>query len=122
MDQLDQLGPVQQDLRDWGGLQDEELQQPQTILRRGSVQREQSAVQTVQHLQVRGGTDHLNWVYCVRCINGGDFRAEQCQSEFYMAAPEDKKRPGQVWIPFENEDADFKCKLACYNRDTKVRW
>ena len=112
---------MQQDLRDGGRLQDEELQQSQTVVRRGSMQREQSTVQTVQHLQVRGGTVYLNCSYCVRCINGGDFRAEQCQSEFYIAAPEDKKRPGQVWIPFENEDADFKCKLACYNRDTKVR-
>ena len=59
---------------------------------------------------------------CCRCINGKDFRAQQCENEFFIAAPGNKAEAGQQnWIPFEHSDNEFKCKLACYNRDTKVK-
>ena len=59
---------------------------------------------------------------CCRCINGKDFRAQQCENEFFIAAPGNKAEAGQQnWIPFEHTDNEFKCKLACYNRDTKVK-
>ena len=56
-----------------------------------------------------------------RCINGGDFRAQQCENEFFIAAPGTKGEAGHSWIPFEHNDNEFKCKLACYNRNTKVK-
>ena len=52
------MGALQQNVRGWCGLQDEELQQPQTFLRRGSLQGKQSTVQTLQHLQVRVTLSH----------------------------------------------------------------
>ena len=59
---------------------------------------------------------------CCRCINGKDFRAQQCENEFFIAAPGNRAEAGQQnWIPFEHTDNEFKCKLACYNRDTKVK-
>ena len=119
------MGALQQNVRGWCGLQDEELQQPQTFIRGGAVQGQQRTVQTVQHPQVTPPSVlsyRRNISLLCRCITGGDFRAEQCQSEFFIAAPEeDKKEFGQSWIPFEQEDNDFKCKLACYNRESKVR-
>ena len=56
-----------------------------------------------------------------RCINGGDFRAQQCENEFFIAAPGSAEEAGHNWIPFEHTDNEFKCKLACYNRNTKAR-
>ena len=65
---------------------------------------------------------HMVTCPCCRCINGKDFRAQQCENEFFIAAPGNKAEAGQQnWIPFEHTDNEFKCKLACYNRDTKVK-
>lgn len=63
---------------------------------------------------------HFGLTTFCRCLNGGDFRAQQCENEFFIAAPGSVKEAGQKWIPFENNDSEFKCKLACYNRKTRV--
>lgn len=67
----------------------------------------------------RGKSEEFKLCNIYRCIKGGDFRAKQCQSEFFMAAPENKPEVGQTWLPFEHNDYDHKCKLACFNRFTK---
>jgi hypothetical protein len=56
-------------------------------------------------------------------MRGGDFRAEQCSTIFSLAlgtkAQVEAVPDTVLWLPYEPSDIRHKCKLACYNQQTR---
>lgn len=65
-----------------------------------------------------GKSEEFRLCNIYRCIRRGDFRAEQCNRTFQLST-ESPNFQDEVWLPYEHEDDKYKCRLACYNAETK---